>query len=155
VGELLTLQLAGTDADLPTNHLAFALESGAPTGATLDAATGQLTWTPSADDLGTNTIPVQIVDNGQPALTNSGTIRVVVTPRVAIVLTEIRLVPANSVALTWASEPGRTYQLESRDALGPGGWSPAGQFTATESTTTATNDVAGRTERYYRLQRVP
>ena len=77
--ETLTLQISGSDSDIPANQLTFALSGDAPAGATLDAANGQFSWTPTeAQGPGTYPITVQVQDNGNPALTGTQTFQVVV-----------------------------------------------------------------------------
>jgi len=45
--QTLTLTATGSDPDLPANSLTFTLSPNAPTGASINSTTGQLTWTPS------------------------------------------------------------------------------------------------------------
>jgi Glycosyl hydrolases family 28/MBG domain (YGX type)/Putative Ig domain/Immunoglobulin domain len=47
VGSTLGLTASATDSDLPANTLAYSLV-GAPTGATINASTGLLSWTPTS-----------------------------------------------------------------------------------------------------------
>ncbi len=64
----LTFTATATDTDLPANTLAFSLE-GAPQGATIDAATGAFSWTPTkAQGPGSFTFTVKVADNGTPVL---------------------------------------------------------------------------------------
>ena len=78
-GSTLTLSLAATDADFPTNRLSFSLSSGAPAGAMLDQNTGVFTWTPSvAQSPGTYPITVQVADDGVPPLSDPRTFTVTV-----------------------------------------------------------------------------
>jgi hypothetical protein len=57
-----------TDADVPANALAFSLDSGAPSGASITAA-GVFTWTPTeAQGPGSYPVTVRVRDNGSPAL---------------------------------------------------------------------------------------
>src|SRR5947207_1945238 len=85
----LNVSASATDADLPANTLTFALVS-APTGMTINAASGVISWTPSeAQGPSTNVVSVSVTDNGVPALsaTNSFTVTV----------TEVNLAPVLSV----------------------------------------------------------
>ena len=70
-GSLLALTASATDADLPANTLTYSLVT-APTGATINPATGAFTWTPGeADGPGTHNAIVRVSDgNGGTAETS-------------------------------------------------------------------------------------
>ena len=71
-GYELTFTVTATDVDNDT--LTYSLDSGAPSGASIDNSSGEFTWTP--DTTGTYTFTVRISDNGSPALSDSETINV-------------------------------------------------------------------------------
>ena len=74
----LSFTAAATDADLPANALTFSLE-GAPMGASIDAATGVFTWTPTEmQGPGEYTFGVVVIDDGQPALADAETVTITV-----------------------------------------------------------------------------
>lgn len=78
--DTLTFQASATDADLPANSLTFSLDAGAPSGASIDPATGVFTWTPTEADVpGTFPITFRVTDDGAPNLSDSQTITVTVT----------------------------------------------------------------------------
>ncbi|NLF39130.1 hypothetical protein GX586_06780, partial [bacterium] len=56
--------------------------SNMPAGAVLNAAQTQLTWTPSAADLGTHTIVFTVTDDSTPPLSASASAAIIVTARV-------------------------------------------------------------------------
>ncbi len=63
---------SASDADLPRQWLTFALAPGAPLGASIDAASGVFSWTPSlAQSPSTNAIQVIVTDDGTPALSDA------------------------------------------------------------------------------------
>ncbi len=68
VGIPVTFTATATDADLPENGLGFSLDVGAPTGATIQAATGAFTWTPTAN--GSFPVTVRVTDDGTPSLSD-------------------------------------------------------------------------------------
>jgi hypothetical protein len=69
---ILNLQALADDPD-PGQALTYSLPQ-APAGARLDPATGAFSWTPTeAQGPSTNTITLQVTDNGMPPLTNSRT----------------------------------------------------------------------------------
>lgn len=67
-GATLTLTNSAVDPDVPSQLLAFSLLNP-PTGATLNAADGVLTWRPAiAQSPSTQTVTVTVSDNGIPPL---------------------------------------------------------------------------------------
>ena len=65
-GVLLLYTNSASDADLPTNTLTFDLVVF-PSGMSVDAASGVLSWTPSATQVpSTNPVTVRVTDNGAP-----------------------------------------------------------------------------------------
>src|SRR5207249_3403657 len=46
-GTLLTFTASASDPDIPSQALTFSLDAGAPAGATINAANGVFTWTPT------------------------------------------------------------------------------------------------------------
>ncbi len=87
VGQPFSLQLTGADADLATT-LSYSA-SGLPAGATLDAGSGRLLWTPGPSQTGD--FPVQFaVSDGELTITRPSLLRVTlaaVPPQVLIELT--------------------------------------------------------------------
>lgn len=77
-GQLLRLTLPASDPDLPTNSLAFSPVGTFPDGAALTPE-GELTWIPDESRGGTTVVlRYQVVDNGSPALSATGEVRVAV-----------------------------------------------------------------------------
>ena len=67
-GVLLTVNPVANDADVPANALTYSL-TVAPSGASIDAGSGVITWTPGETDGGSNpTVTVRVTDNGSPVL---------------------------------------------------------------------------------------
>ena len=62
-----TLDVDAFDPDLPANTLTYSLEL-APEGATIDAASGVITWTPGEAQDGVHEFVVRATDNGSPVL---------------------------------------------------------------------------------------
>jgi PKD repeat protein len=77
VGVPVTFDANATDADLPANTLTFSLDAGAPAGATIDPATGEFSWTPTAS--GSFPVTVVVTDNGTPSLSDSEAITITVS----------------------------------------------------------------------------
>lgn len=80
-GAVVAVTVAGTDADLPAQTIAYSLAPGAPSGAAINATSGLFTWTAAATTVPTNfNITVRAADNGTPPLTNSRTFAISVVP---------------------------------------------------------------------------
>src|SRR5262249_26787077 len=74
----LTLTVSATDSDSPANTLTFSLLSP-PSGASINASSGVFTWTPTeGQGPSTNTITVQVTENGTPPLSDTKSFTVVV-----------------------------------------------------------------------------
>ncbi len=79
VQNTLLVPNSATDPDVPAQQLFFSLAPGAPRGARIHRATGLFTWTPPADYARTtNSVTVQVTDNGVPSLTSRQTFTIVV-----------------------------------------------------------------------------
>ena len=67
----LLLQIVATDPDRPANTLTFSLDTGAPSGMSIDPVTGLITWTPAENQGGKSFIvTARVTDNGTPALSS-------------------------------------------------------------------------------------
>jgi hypothetical protein len=80
VGTTLIMTNSATDPDSPPSTLTYSLGAGAPYNATLDPASGVLTWPPTVAQEGTNTLIIVVSDNGLPPLSSSQSFSVVVLP---------------------------------------------------------------------------
>lgn len=100
-GLLLTVTNVASDSDLPPNRLAFGLLPPVPAGATINPTNGVFTWRPTeTQGPSTNTITVQVADNGVPSLTATQQFRVVVRDS----LSDFRLTLGRTNLM--AGEPG-------------------------------------------------
>ena len=149
LGQSLSIPLTAHDAEAPPQVLTFSLDTNAPAGARIDPASGLFTWTPAADQASTsNRITVRVTDNGQPPLTASQSFAALVGGR-------LQLAPATlegtQLILSWASVPGLTYRVLSRDDLGTGSWTPLADVPATGSLTTYHIQTASPSWRFYRV----
>ncbi len=78
-GALWQVSAAAVDSDVPANHLAYALDAGAPAGLTVNSDTGLLTWTPSENQgPGQYSVTVRVADDGVPPLSASRTFKLTV-----------------------------------------------------------------------------
>jgi hypothetical protein len=154
-GRTLNITNTASDSDLPAQTLTFQLLS-APSGMTLDSASGRLTWRPLVAQAGTtNTVMIRAVDNGTPSLAATQSFSVTVLKPASPLLT------SSSVSNGWFSfsvsgDQGPDYVIERSPALAPADWlplstnlSPALPFTW--STPDFTNGVKG----FYRVKLAP
>lgn len=71
-GQLLSFTATASDPDALTQSLTFSLDPGAPSGASINPASGLFTWTPSPTQaLGNYTVTVRVTDNGVPVMTDA------------------------------------------------------------------------------------
>lgn len=113
-GETYTTTLTATDADLPAQSLSFSLLSG-PTGATIDAVSGTLTWPSVVGPTNAFVLfTVQVQDDGVPPLAATNNFSVFVgDPLVTSIVTASN----STVSISWPTLPGNTYTLETTDSL--------------------------------------
>jgi hypothetical protein len=151
-GQQLTFTAVVNDPDLPAQGLAFNLEPGAPSGATIGAG-GIFSWTPaSSAPPSTNQVKIRVVDDGTPSLSATQTFTIFVT--ISIRITGIENVDATHVSIAWEAQSGKNYQLEYRDDLDPAtSWQPLPNSQVTASGTSASLPVSttASAQRFYRI----
>lgn len=77
--EMTALTFTNSATDQDGNALTFSLLAGAPTNATINQTSGVFSWTPTeAQGPSTNSITVQVTDNGKPPLSATQTFTVFV-----------------------------------------------------------------------------
>lgn len=68
---LLSVDANASDADMPANLLSYSLDA-APTGMSIDGASGAISWTPSeTDGPGDYPVTVRVTDDGSPSLSHT------------------------------------------------------------------------------------
>ena len=152
---LKTLRLtnSATDLDLAAQILTFSLEPGAPDGASIDATSGVLMWTPADWQVGTNIITVRVTDNGLPNLNDAKSFAVNVLPRPVL---ETLGSASNTTALTWSAITGTTYRVQFKISLTDTSWVDlVPDVLATGATASATDTFATNDARFYRVIVVP
>ncbi len=147
LGQSLSLTAQAVDADLPVQTLTFNRVSG-PVGLVVVPATGLITWTPGAGDVGTNHALVSVSDSGTPPLSVTNELLLVVGlpprfdgGRVAI--------SGNQVHLSIRAVPGKSYRIHYRDTL-HGTWLPLGSDRVASGDSLEVDDTLS-TNRFYRV----
>ena len=112
VGQALAFTASASDPDAGQT-LSYALV-GAPAGATINPSTGAFSWTPTAAQVGANTVTVRVSDTGSPVLTAEETIAVTVSAASGGTYAFYRAVNLNGPALTldgnaWAGTPAANF----------------------------------------------
>jgi uncharacterized delta-60 repeat protein len=155
-GTQLTVTNSATDTDLPANLLTFSLDPGAPAGAVLGPTNGVFTWTPPANQApGTNLVPVRVIDDGVPSLSNTRSFNIVVVVVSRPEIESIVATPGN-VMLSWSAVAGRNYQVQFKLDLNETAWTPLPEdVTATGPTASMTDLSAAGNRRFYRVVLVP
>ncbi len=160
-GEELWVNMTATDADRPRQTLSCSLVSG-PTGLTVSPY-GEIAWTPSPNESGTNLITIRVTDSGIPTQSATRTFAITVTAQPTI---SIEIGSNDTVKISWNSIIGKSYLLQYKSKLEDTEWTDvagpitaasaevAGHITATSEFTTTTDK---RTEafRFYRLLVLP
>jgi hypothetical protein len=108
---LLLVTNSASDPDSIPQTLTFSLEPGAPTGLSIDAASGLIQWTPNeAQGPGTYAVGVRVTDDGDPPQSDTKTLTVFVvevnTPPDLVALSNRVIIPGSTVAfMAEASDP--------------------------------------------------
>jgi hypothetical protein len=106
-GRTLLVTNTATDADVPAQTLAFSLQNP-PSGATVDSASGLITWRPGVAQSGfTYPLSVQVADSGAPAMSATQNFSVTV------------LRPAQPALGLPASSGGGSFSLQINGDAGP------------------------------------
>ena len=133
-GETLKLTLAATDRDLPRQSLAYELLSG-PSGFTVSPS-GDVTWTPADDQVGSSNVVVRVFDDATPSASATNQFQVEIVSRP---LLQLSVGTNHTVQLSWNSLQGRRYRLESKEYLQEEAWAEEGEeIIATETRTVET-----------------
>jgi hypothetical protein len=148
-GQTVTFTAQATDID-SGQSLTFALDGGAPSGASIGSATGVFSWPTTPADAGTtNSITVRVTDGGTPPLSDTKTFTVAVyfQPRIQSITATNGI-----VTLTWSALDGKSYRLQYKDNLSDSDWSNLEpDVTAVGASASMTNSP-GSAPRFYRVQ---
>jgi hypothetical protein len=151
LGQTLTLTASATDLEAPPQILSFTLEGNVPSGATIGAASGVFSYTPtSAQTPSTNVMVVRVTDNGVPPLSAARpfTVFVVAPPRITSLTPPFNGVVTLNVGVI----AGKTYRVEFKNNLSETAWTPlGGNRLATSPTLTVTDNIGSQSQRFYRV----
>jgi hypothetical protein len=150
VGQLLSFQVGASDADQPVQTINFNLVSGAPAGTSI-SSNGWFSWIPATNQAyTTNLVYVYVTDSGTPPLSATNSFKVEVYMPFAFQNSNL-LITNNQVKFGFSTIPGKTYQIEYKNAL-LDAWSSMGGTTISTNGTLMLNDViATNRNRFYRI----
>ncbi len=150
-GDTLAFTASATDPDLPPQLFTYSLAAGAPTNATINAANGMFTWTPSPSQTpGTNLITVRVTDSGIPALSAARTFKAVVLAGFRV--NSIVQQPNGDIVLSIGATVGKTYRVEYKNDLNVAEWTQLGTDQVAASTPLIIIDnLGGSPQRFYRV----
>ena len=142
---------SGSDVDLPANQLTYSLEEG-PTGVSLVAGTGALSWSPLQAQVGVHTVRVRVTDNGTPALHAETSFQITVGGEETRL--EISRIAGGLVQISIFGNVGLNYRLEKSPNLQ--GWEQQSDFRLTSSPLHYIDPepTPGRTARFYQLRTI-
>jgi lamin tail-like protein/putative Ig domain-containing protein len=147
LGETLSFTAHGSDAD--AGQVLTYSASGTPAGASIGAASGIFTWTPSAGQTpSVNPVTVTVTDNGSPAksASQSFTIYVSAAPGVAISRN------GGDITLGFSTALGRHYQIQYKDQLSDATWANLGSIQiGTGAPLQVPDNIGARPQRFYRI----
>ncbi|HUL50941.1 MAG TPA: hypothetical protein VLU94_00005 [Candidatus Nitrosotalea sp.] len=149
----LTFRASATDPD--GDGLAFSLDPGAPSGASIDPVSGVFHWAPPPTGYsGFTNITVRVTDNGTPPLSDAQTIAVQIVAGPVMIGVQRS---TNSANVMWRTAPGKQYQLQYKDTADAPTWNNLGPVIIANSLTTSEVDstIGADAERYYRVEYFP
>jgi hypothetical protein len=152
LGQELTFKVVATDTDIPSQKLTFTLGS-APSGATIDPATGHFSWTPSS--VGTNLVRVSVADDGSPVRSASQDFQIIVLNSLSLSLKSPAFTSSQGFGMSLIGSPRSLWQIQVSDNLVD--WTPVTTNTLDSqgiwnfTDTTATN----ASKQFYRAIQLP
>ena len=103
-GASVNFTASATDSDIPVDTLTFSLDAGAPSGANIDSATGQFSWSTSeSDGPGSFPVTVRVTDSGTPSLNTA--------QRFTIAVTELNTEPTLATVVDQFINEGETLNV--------------------------------------------
>jgi len=153
-GCLLAVTNSAMDPAVPSRPLTFCLDPGAPADATIDPATGIISWPTTAASAGTtNAITVRVKQASSPNLSDAKSFTVVVVP---IPVLQPLTFSNGAAQLNWNTVAGQRYRVQYKPNLDTTDWTDlAHDITATGSTISVTDTPTSDSQGYYRIVVLP
>ncbi len=153
-GDLLTLQFAGADPDLPAQSITFSQAGNDGLATVLDPVTGAFSWLPVEGEVpGTNHIVITVTDDASPAASASRTFRLV-GRALKQGLNRAQRFANGDVSFRFKGTAGRRYVLEGSTDFGE--WVPLREFVADPAIFTITDQTSAEFPwRFFRAREIP
>ncbi len=151
-GQTLTLTNTALDPDIPTQSLSWSLAS-APAGATLDSASGVLSWRPTlAQAANTYTITLRVTDNGVPPFSTTQSFTVTVLAPARPTASDLSFTN-RAFSMLVNGDPGPDYLFQSTTNLSsPASWTLLGASNSPSVPFRFTDPLSSyTTSRFYRV----
>jgi hypothetical protein len=146
VGHTVSFVASASDPD-PGQTLTFRLLPGFPAGASINPSGGQFQWTPApAQSPSTNSLTVEVADNGVPRQTATRSFTIVVAPGPTLTIS------GNTVSMSFPTIPGKTYRVDYKNSLSDPVWIQlAPPMVAGTTSLGATDTLGANPQRFYRI----
>ncbi len=148
LGQTLDLPIQAADADSAFLFLTYSIQTGPP-GAVI-VPNNLFHWTPSPGQAPTtNSVTIQVSDDGIPPLVGRTTFQVIVVPPPTLALAQG---VGNNASLKFATIPGRGYQVEYKNHLQDPIWTTLPAVTNSTSSVTVPLSVGQNQQIFLRVR---
>lgn len=158
-GVPLEFMVTAVDGDRPKQALTYSLDQGAPSGATIDPATGAFSWTPSPTQATSPwVISVRVTDDGDPPKSSIATFTASPEGPVTAIRLAVKRVTAELITICMeGGTQGTIYNLETSTDLkvqpNPTEWTVLQTIWKGDQNYCETTHSTINTTRYYRVRR--
>jgi alpha-L-rhamnosidase len=149
-GQTVQFTATATDAQSAYQSLTFSL-TNSPVGATINPSSGTFSWdTTNVAVPSTNSVTVQVTDNGLTPLSDSKTFSIFVSPLPKF--TGATTDTNGQIEMMFNTLLGQNYQVQFKDHLTDANWAPLGEMLpGADSLLTVTDGISESPQRFYRL----
>jgi hypothetical protein len=152
-GETLVFTNSATDLNTPATNFTYSIVSISIPDANIDPVSGVFSWTaPQTDVSVTNSVTLQVNDNGNPPLTSQRSFQIFVVPPPNN--PTVAASAGGSLNLQWNVFAGKTYQVQYKNSLNDADWSNLGDPIVADGSTISISDLIVEPNRFYRLVQV-
>lgn len=147
-GQLVLVPFEAVDTNVPAQVLTWTLDTGSPSDAAINAATGLFSWRPA--NAGDYTVFARVIDDGVPPLSaiHAMNIHVLPLPR----MLGVSSISNGVCSIQLSSVAGKRYRLEFKNSLSEAQWQPMPDILTGVGDTLSLNlAITSDRERYFRV----